>query len=146
MRRRLSGCGGKEAGGGGRLIRSVSSGNFHDRCIALHCVAFKYAKSLASIHPPCTMPDTQRPHQNTPLQTTVPPTIQAGHQTPQTTLSQLHQHSSQTLVPIPPQTHSISSAHRRKSRENHILHNNQDFRLCLTHESQRRGEQADDER
>jgi len=60
-------------------------------------------------------------------------------------LSQLHQHRSKPLIPIPPQPHSIRSAHRRKRRQHYVRETDKRKRVCLAHERERSGQQADDE-
>lgn len=61
-------------------------------------------------------------------------------------LRQLNQHTRQPLIPIPPQAHSISSTHRAQSREKHVRQPSYGLGVRLADESERRGEQADDER
>ena len=60
-------------------------------------------------------------------------------------LRQFHQHRSQPLIPIPPQTHSVRRAHGRKRRQHYIRQSDERGRLRLAYERERRGEQADDE-
>lgn len=60
-------------------------------------------------------------------------------------LRQLHQHRSQSLIPIPPQPHSIRGTHGRKRRQHHVSQPGKHRGFRLAHERERRGQKADDE-
>lgn len=60
-------------------------------------------------------------------------------------LRQLCQHSSQPLLSIPPDAHRVSGSHRRKRRQNHASHTSEDPRICLPHERERSGQEAEHE-
>jgi hypothetical protein len=141
--------------GGGRLIRNASvvylcSSAMQSNSTTCSFSSF-YHHELAH-HPSFSLPffskhptPNRRPTHN-PSRPPNPPNHKLRpHTLRNPPLRQFHQHHSKSLIPIPPQTHSIRSAHRRKCRQHYVSQSGKHRGFRLAHECERRGEQADDE-